>query len=63
MNFSDYADLDAVALSVAIKRGDLCAEEVTEKAIEISERLNPSLNAVVMMNHENARRNRSPRIA
>jgi len=55
MNFSDYADLDAVGLSAAIKNGDLSTEEVTEKAIEISQRLNPELNAVVMTNHENAR--------
>ena len=54
MNFSDYADLDAVALSAAIKRGDLSAAEVTAKAIEVSERLNPRLNAVVMTNYDNA---------
>jgi len=55
MNFSDYADLDAVGLSAAIKNGNLSKEEVTEKAIEVSQRLNPELNAVVMTNHESAR--------
>ena len=56
MNFSDYADLDAVALSDAIKRGVLSATEVIDKAIEVAERLNPRLNAVVITNHENARK-------
>ena len=55
MNFSDYADLDAIGLSDAIKKGELSAAEVTDKAIEVSERLNPRLNAVVMTNYDNAK--------
>ena len=55
MNFADYADLDAIAVSAAIKKGDLSAVDVIDKAIAISERLNPRLNAVVMTNHDNAR--------
>ena len=38
MNFSDYADLDAVAVSTAIRRGEVSAQEVTEKAIEVAKR-------------------------
>ena len=56
MTPNEYADLDAVALSAAIKRGDVSASEVTEVAINLIERLNPSLNAVVMTNFDNARR-------
>ena len=55
MNFSEYADMDAIELSAAIKRGDLSASEVTEKAIEAVDQMNDQLNAVVMTNYDNAR--------
>ena len=58
MKFSEYANLDAVALSAAIKKGDLSVTEVTEKSIEGLEAMNAQLNAVVMTNYDNAR-NRS----
>ena len=56
MNPNEYTELDAVALSAAVKRGDVSAEEVTEAAIGVIEHLNPTLNAVVMTNFDNARR-------
>ncbi len=56
MNLNEYAGLDAVSLSAAIKCGDVSASEVTEAAIGLIEKLNPSLNAVVMTNFDNARR-------
>ena len=55
MTPDDYAELDAVGLSQAIRRGDVSAGEVTEVAIGLIEQLNPSLNAVVMTNFDNAR--------
>jgi amidase len=55
MKYSDYADLDAVGLAAAIKRGDLCAREVTETAIEAAQLMNERLNAIVMTNYDNAR--------
>ncbi len=55
MNPSEYTELDAVALSTAIDRGDVSAMEVTEAAIGVIEHLNPTLNAVVMTNFDNAR--------
>ena len=55
MNFSDYADLDAVAVSTAIRRGEVSAQEVTEKAIEVAKRMNAELNALVITNYDNAR--------
>ena len=58
MKFSEYANMDAVALAAAIKKGDLSVSEVTEKSIEGLELMNAQLNAVVMTNYDNAR-NRS----
>ncbi len=55
MKFSDYATVDAIALSAAIKRGDLSAQEVTNTAIEAAGQMNERLNAVVMANYDNAR--------
>ena len=55
MKFSDYAAMDAIALSAAIKRGDVSAEEVTDTAIEAARQMNERLNAVVITNYDNAR--------
>ena len=55
MKFSDYAAMDAIALSAAIKQGDVSAEEVTDTAIEAARQMNDRLNAVVITNYENAR--------
>ena len=56
MTPNEYADLDAVALSAAIKRGDVTASGVAELAIGLLEHLNPTLNAVVMTSFDAARR-------
>ena len=42
MKFSEYANMDAVGLSMAIKKGDLSVMEVTEKAIAGLESMKPS---------------------
>jgi amidase len=55
MKFSEYAAMDAIALSAAIKNGDVSAEEVTETAIEAAQKMNGRLNALVMTNYDNAR--------
>ena len=55
MNFNDYADLGGVGVSTAIRRGEVSAQEVTETAIEVAERMNAELNALVMTNYDNAR--------
>ena len=55
MNFSDYAELDAVGISTAIRKGEVSSQEVTDKAIEVAELLNPDLNALVLTNYDNAR--------
>jgi amidase len=56
MNNSDYATLDAIGLAAAIRCGDVSAQEVTDRAIEIIEQMNPALNAVTIANFDNARR-------
>ena len=55
MNFNDYAYLDAIGVSTAINQGEVSAQEVTEKAIEVAERMNAELNALVITNYDNAR--------
>ena len=55
MNFSDYAELDAVGISTAIRKGEVSSQEVTDKAIEVAELMNPDLNALVLTNYDNAR--------
>ena len=55
MNDSEYAALDAVGIAALIKNGDVSASEITEKAIEVSIRMNQTLNAVVIGNYTNAR--------
>ncbi len=50
IKFSDYAAMDAIALSAAIKRGEVSAQEVTETAIEAAQQMNTRLNAVVITN-------------
>ena len=59
----EYAKLDAVALAVAIKRGEVTCSEVIEAAISAIELLNPQLNAVVIENFQNARQAAASNIA
>ncbi|MEM7564127.1 MAG: amidase [Pseudomonadota bacterium] len=56
MKFSEYANMDACALTQAIKKGELDVVEVTEKAIDGLEKMNAQLNAIVMTNYDNARK-------
>ncbi len=55
MKFSDYATMDAIALSAAIRRSHLSAQKVTDTAIEVARQMNERLNAVLMTNYDNAR--------
>ena len=55
MKLEEYAGMDAIALATAIRRGEVSASEVTETAIEATQRLNERLNAVVITNYDNAR--------
>ncbi|TIO67753.1 amidase [Mesorhizobium sp.] len=55
MNLQEYAELDAVALSMLVKSGEIPAIEVTEAAIAAIEALNPTLNALVLVDFDRAR--------
>jgi amidase len=52
----EYADLDATALGELVRRGEVKPAELVEEAIARTERLNPSLNAVIHRQYERARR-------
>jgi amidase len=51
----DYVDLDATGLAERIRAGETTALEAMEKAIELADLLNPSLNAIVSRDDEHAR--------
>src|SRR4051794_27108615 len=51
----DHAWLDATAQAELVVRGDATPSELVEAAIERIERLNPTLNAVIMPLYEKAR--------
>lgn len=57
-SFCDDAmgDLDAVAIALRIKSGDVSATEITEAAIARAERVNPVLNAMQLATYDQARR-------
>lgn len=52
----EYADLDATALGELVRRGDVKPIELVDEAIARTERLNPTLNAVIHPQYERARR-------
>ena len=43
----EFADLDATALGELVRRGDVKPVELVDEAIARTERLNPTLNAVI----------------
>lgn len=47
--------LDAVGVTVAIGKGEVSVEEVTEAAINRAEKVNPALNAIVLKTYDDAR--------
>jgi amidase len=55
MQICEYAAMDAVAISLAVRSGELSAPEVTEAAIAAIEALDPKLNALVLKDFEYAR--------
>lgn len=62
MNPKDYAELDAIGLSDAIKNGQVTASAVIEIAIQVTEQLNASLNALVISSYDKARAFASARL-
>ncbi len=54
MNSAEYSSLDAVDLAYRISHAELDNREPTKAAIDAIEKLNPTLNAVVIQNYDNA---------
>jgi amidase/6-aminohexanoate-cyclic-dimer hydrolase len=55
MTFTDYANYDALGLAELIRNGEVSAEEVLETAIERTEAVNGTINAVVCKMYDQAR--------
>jgi amidase len=55
MGFSDYAAYDAMGLAERVARGEVSPEELLDEAISRMERVNPTLNAVVIPMLDEAR--------
>ena len=51
----EYSDLDATGLADLVSRREVSASELLECAVELMDRLNPALNAIVMRNDKQAR--------
>lgn len=49
MNLEDYAEFDAVGLAGAVNRGEVSRQETTAAFLAMTERLNPSLNAIARL--------------
>lgn len=54
LNNSDYMAMDAIELAEGIRKKDFSSQEVNSCAIEKAQEINPSINAIVHENYENA---------
>ncbi|MBW2229166.1 MAG: amidase [Deltaproteobacteria bacterium] len=55
MGFTEYESYDAVGLADLVRRGEVTPEEVLDAALERLAERNPSLNAIAIPMHEEAR--------
>lgn len=55
MSFAEYADYDGVGLATLIAAKKIKASEALEAAIELAEKHNPALNAIVLKLYDQAR--------
>ena len=56
MKFADYRKYDAIDLAALIVKRQVSAKEVLETAIARAEQVNPSINAIIHKQYEQARR-------
>ena len=56
MKFADYRKYDAIGLAALIAKRQVSAKEVLETAIARAEQVNPSINAIIHKQYEQARR-------
>jgi len=54
-DFNEYDQYDAVGLAELVSKGEVTQTELLEKAISVSEQVNPIINAVVAECHDEAR--------
>ncbi len=54
--FAEYTDYDATGLAELVKKGEVSPQELLDAAVEVIERENPKLNAIIHPLHERARR-------
>lgn len=52
---AEYETYDALGLAKLVREGDVSAEELLDEAIERTEKLNPTLNAVILKHFDKAR--------
>ena len=55
MNNLEYFSFDALGLSELVRKKQISASELLEKAIELTERLDPVLNAIPIKHFDLAR--------
>src|SRR5262252_2041137 len=56
MRFEEYRTHDAISLAELIAKGEVSPEEVLETTIARAEQVNPSINAIVHKQYEQARK-------
>jgi amidase len=56
MRFEEYRKHDAISLSELVAKGEVRAEEILETAIARAEQVNPTINAIVHKQYEQARK-------
>ena len=55
MKSSEYASYDGLGLAGLIAKGEVTPAETVEAAIDLTEKLNPAMNAVIHKHYERAR--------
>ena len=55
MSFAEYSDYDGLGLADLVKRKKVKPAELVEAAMELVERHNPQLNAIVFKAYDEAR--------
>ncbi|MDX1607050.1 MAG: amidase family protein, partial [Candidatus Competibacterales bacterium] len=63
MNFDEYRRHDGVALAALVSSGEVTAAELLELAIERAEKVNPTLNAIIIPMYELARQRAAGRLS
>ena len=53
--FKEYDDFDALGLAKLVRDGEVSAIELLEEAIGRTEKINPTINAVVQFHYDEAR--------